>query len=167
MSVNVEPIEQRLAEHRAELATIPPLLEAAERELAAAQSRLDNAQLIHDAAAAAWAMAADQLQGSGAGAAGPWSPRSAEQERDAEEAHRASWAAYSAARDEFTPLLIARNEADKMRANLVARQRFLQGQIEAGERELEQARQAAAPGRDLLGDIRRRLGLGGPRQPAA
>ena len=112
-------------------------------------------------------MAADQLQGPGAGSTETWSPRSPEQAHDAEEEHRAAWQAYQQARNELEPCLVERTEAARRHSDLRGRQRFLQSQIEAAEAEVARAQGQADGQRDWLAGIRAKLGIGGPGLPAA
>ena len=63
MSTDTHAVEQRLAELRAELATLPAAIEQAERELAAADAVLGDRQQVFDAAGADYATAVQRAEG--------------------------------------------------------------------------------------------------------
>ena len=69
--------------------------------------------------------------------------------------------AYAEARLQLEPALVARNSAGLRRSDLAMSARRIEDLIAEAERDLDRARQAAEPARDLLARIRARV-LGEP-----
>ena len=97
-----------------------------------------------------------------------WTDKTDRQQAAEEGALREARAAFEEAEQQVSPRLVARNAIAQRRSDLALGLRALEARIEAAEAELERARGATGPDRDLLTGIRKRLGLGsGPGLPAA
>lgn len=133
----VEAAERRVAELREERERTAAALEVAGRDVAPAEEARDAAQRVYDGACAELVRA--QAQAAGV--------------PDAEAAFRQADAELGAA-------LVAETEARKRVGDLKMHARYLDGLTAQAEADLERARRAASPGRDLLARIRAKVAGG-------
>ena len=165
MTPTIEEREQQLAALRDEHGRTLAAIEQAERELAPAERAREQAQAVYDAARADVGRALAALAPHGM--YDTWTEKSAADQQRESDALREAHACFEQADRALGHRLVARNEVDRRRSELAMYARAVEARIEAAERELERAGQATTPARDLLGDLRRRVGLGGPGLPAA
>jgi chromosome segregation ATPase len=148
----IEAVERELAGLREQRAATLVALELVEAELAAAETPLEAARRVFDAALATWGQAR-----AAHGAPGQAPAEDYERTRSAEQLAEAAWLR---ARDEVQPLLVAVNEIRRRRSDLTMRERMLEMRIGQAETALERARPATQQRTDLLAGLRGRLGLG-------
>ena len=146
--------EQRLEKLRAERERTEVALEAAERDVAPTEEPLELARQVYDAAGRALARAQ---------APAAWRPDHSGQpvvavpEDEARRRASEAEAAFRQADRELGAALVAYNAANKRRGDLEMRVRYLSGLVDRAEAELERARRAASPGRDLLARLRAKV----------
>ena len=165
MIPTIEEREQQLAALRQAHADTVAAITAVERELEPAERAREQAQRVYNEAAAGVARAMAVMSPGDPSAT--WRQRSGRQEAAAEDVLREARGVFEQAEAELSQRLVVYNEANRRRGELLMHSRALAARIEAAEQELDKARQAEVPSRDLLGGIRARLGLGGPGLPAA
>jgi chromosome segregation ATPase len=157
--MNIGQFEEQLQSLRARRAAVEAGLDSLAPELERAEAALVEASAIFDAALSErlrteQAAAGNTLPVEGAEWT-PGRPPSEAEQRAAQEA-RAAW---DQADEQLAAARVRHTTLQVRRSGLRMESRHLDGRIEQAEAELEQARQQPSE-RDLLADIRERLGLG-------
>ena len=157
--------EQQLAALRQAHADTLAAIEATEAALATAEGPLAEAQRIYDAARGEVGQALAALAPPDPTAT--WRDKSAADAQRESDRLREAEAAFQQADRELGERLVRRNEVDRRRSELRLHARAVEARIAQAEADLDKARRAEVPDRDLLASIRARLGVGGPGLPAA
>jgi uncharacterized protein involved in exopolysaccharide biosynthesis len=160
MGMNIGQFEEQLQSLRARRAQVDAELAGMQPELARAEAALIEASAIFDAALAERLRTEQAAAGNALPAEGaewtPGRPPSEAEQRMAREA-RAAW---DQTDEQLAAVRVRHTDISVHRSALRMEGRHLDDRLAQVEAELERAKQAQAESRDMLADVRRRLGLG-------
>jgi hypothetical protein len=154
----ITDLEQRLADLKEQQAATADAIAGAVAGLVPLNRALERARAVHNEAGLGMLAANNEANISITDAGGL---KTSEEYERLRAASRLAEGAFAQADQELQAALVARNSADQRRGDLQMHSYRIEASIGEVERDLERARQAAEPERDLLAKIRAKV-LGEP-----